>query len=103
MKGDGSHFFPPKVDFNLGSLGGRVRTDRHKHVAFEPSKRLRSRCLMKPLLQLFEFSYPNGHLFLDRGGAVCRRLREVMPALTRMSGGRRLLGVVVDEEVARAG
>jgi hypothetical protein len=36
---------------------------------------------MDPLIQFFEFSYPDGYLFLDRGGAVCLRLREAMPGL----------------------
>jgi len=36
---------------------------------------------MQPLLQAFEFSYPDGYLFLDRGGAVCQKLRSRFPQL----------------------
>lgn len=36
---------------------------------------------MQPLLQAFEFSYPDGYLFLDRGGAVCQKLRKRFPEL----------------------
>ena len=36
---------------------------------------------MVPLLQFFEFSYPNGFLFYDRSGALARRLQEVLPGL----------------------
>lgn len=36
---------------------------------------------MQPLLQAFELSYPDGFLFLDRGGAVCQRLRSRFPQL----------------------
>jgi hypothetical protein len=36
---------------------------------------------MQSLLQTFEFSYPGGYLFLDRGGAVCQKLRERFPQL----------------------
>lgn len=37
---------------------------------------------MVPLLQLFDFSYPNGLLFYDRSGGLCRRLQDILPGLT---------------------
>lgn len=36
---------------------------------------------MQRLLQALEFSYPDGYLFLDRGGAICQRLRQRFPQL----------------------
>lgn len=43
---------------------------------------------MQPLLQVFEFSYPDGYLFLDRGGAVCQKLRNRFPQLVAKSVDR---------------
>lgn len=40
---------------------------------------------MVPILQLFEFGYPNGSLFFDRSGALARRLQEMIPGLTSKS------------------
>lgn len=41
---------------------------------------------MVPLLQLFEFSYPDGLLFYDRSGYLSQRLQESLPGLTFKSG-----------------
>lgn len=37
---------------------------------------------MDSLLQLFEFSYPDGFLFYDHSGALSRRLQEIFPGLS---------------------
>jgi hypothetical protein len=40
---------------------------------------------MKVLLQLFEFSYPGGSMFLDRSGELCRRVATRWPGLSLVS------------------
>ena len=37
---------------------------------------------VEPILHLFEFAYPDGALFLDRAGSLCKRLQERLPGLT---------------------
>jgi len=40
---------------------------------------------MVSIVQLFEFSYPNGFLFYDRSGILSRRLQEFLPGLSLKS------------------
>lgn len=57
-----------------------VGSDTHRRVAL-CGRQSHSAQQVQSLLQLFEFSYPDGHLFLDRGGLLCRRLRDRFPHL----------------------
>jgi hypothetical protein len=41
--------------------------------------------MMVPILQAFEFVYPNGFLFYDKSGALSRRLHDLIPGISYKS------------------